>query len=75
MKEWLEDFVKSLVSLPDQVAISQKDGLKTVVLTIKVAEDDLPLFEGRNNRLPWALERAASLAGIRPRMRYVVKVV
>lgn len=75
MKEWLEDFVKSLVSLPDQVAVSQKDGLQTVVLTIKVAEDDLSLFHGRNNRLIWALERAASLAGIRPRMRYVVKIV
>ncbi len=74
MIEWLEDYVKSLVSRPEEVSVSHKEGVKVIQVSIKVADGDLYLFEGRHNRLMRAMTGVASLAGVRPRMRYVLKV-
>lgn len=74
MLEWIDSYVKSLVSMPDRVSLSRKDGVKSIVINIKVASEDRALFEGRNNRLLWALKSTAALAGAKPRVRYVVKV-
>ena len=74
MLEWLENYVKSLVSLPEQVSVSAKDGVKVIVVSIKVAADDYGLFAGRQNRLVKAMTSAASLAGAKERTRYVLKV-
>ena len=73
MKEWIEQYVKSLVQSPDAVSISLSEGIKTVILTIKVAESDLARFDGRNNRLTRSLTKVAGLAGAKDRMRYILK--
>jgi predicted RNA-binding protein YlqC (UPF0109 family) len=73
MNEWLENYVKSLVQFPDQVESSQKDGVQTHVITIKVANEDFDPFKGRNNRLARALSMVASLNGAKARKRFVVK--
>ncbi len=44
------------------------------VVNLKVATQDLNLFEGRNNRLVRAMGSFLSLAGAKPRIRYVLKV-
>ena len=74
MIEWLENYIKSLVSMPDEVSISRQEGVQVILLNLTVADDDLHLFEGRHNRLIRALNAVASLPGAKPRMRYVFKV-
>lgn len=74
MVEWLESYVKSLVAAPDAVEVSSKKGEVSMVVNIKVAGDDLGLFQGRNNRLVRAMSVVASLAGAKSRTRYVLKV-
>ena len=75
MKDWLENFVKELVQFPDQVSASQKDGIQTNIISVKVASEDFPLFKGKNNRLTRSMNIVAGLAGARTRKRYVVKFV
>ena len=75
MNTWIENYIKSLVSVPDQVEVSEKAGVLTHVFSVKVAQEDLGLFLGRSNRLVRALSSAACLAGAKSRRRYVVKVV
>ena len=74
MFEWIENYVKSLVSQPDNVSLTTKEGVATVVVDISLASEDLALFDGRQNRLLKALNTVAGLAGARTRTRYVVKV-
>jgi len=75
MMEWIESYAKDLVGSPDQVSVSNKEGDMVQVVNLKVATDDLSMFEGRNNRLTRALGSILSLAGSRERVRYVLKVV
>ncbi len=74
MVEWLEAYVKSLVSTPDAVEVNPKKGETTLVVNIKVAGDDIDLFQGRHNRLVRAMNVVASLAGVKSRTRYILKV-
>jgi len=74
MIEWLEAYIKSLVSKPDAVEVSPKKGEVSMVLNISVAKEDLDLLQGRHNRLVRALNVVASLAGVRSRTRYILKV-
>jgi predicted RNA-binding protein YlqC (UPF0109 family) len=75
MMEWIESFVKDLVGQPDQVSVSNKEGVLVQVVNLKVATEDLSMFDGKNNRLTRALGSILSLAGVRDRVRYVLKVV
>jgi len=75
MMEWIESFVKALVGNPDQVSVSSKEGVMVQVVSLKVASEDLSMFEGRNNRLTRAMASVLSLAGVKERVRYVLKVV
>ena len=75
MIEWLKETVQSLVTQPDQVDITEKAGVQVVVLSVTVAPEDFALFAGKSNRLTRALNGVASLAGVRERKRYVLKVI
>ena len=75
MREWLENFIKELVQFPDRVSVSQNEGIKTVVMNVRVAGEDLAQFEGRNNRLTRSLNAAVSLTGAKTRMRYLLRFV
>ena len=74
MLKWLEQYLGALVSKPEELNISEKRGVTTVVVSIKMAPEDRGLLAGRNNRLMRALNVVASLAGLQPRMRYVLKL-
>lgn len=74
MIEWLAQYIKSLANKPDQVSASLKEGEITSVISITVANEDLPLLEGSNNRITRALNQVAQLAGAKDRTRYLVKV-
>ena len=71
MINWIVDYVKDLVQYPDQVSVTQKEGVSTIVFNLKMASDDLPLFD---SRLSKALESVVSLAGSQIRRRYILKV-
>lgn len=74
MKDWIEKILKAMVSNPEVVRLDQSQGEITVVFTAVVAGEDFHLFRGRGDRLLRALNTAISLAGIKDRKRYVLKL-
>ena len=74
MKEWLETYVKAMVSEPDAVAVSEEEGISVRVYSVTVSDADKELLAGRTNRLTRALNTALQLAGARTRKRHVLKV-
>lgn len=74
METWVESFVKDMVSVPDAVSVSLSQGIKTMVMDVKVASDDVAVFKNQQSRLLKAMNTVAGLAGSRDRIRYVLKV-
>ena len=74
MMEWIENYIKDLVSLPDRVAVSVNKSVVVAVVHLKLAAEDRPLFDGRNNRLARALASVLVLASARDRVRYVLRI-
>ena len=67
MIEWIENYVKAMVDHPDQVSVSSKEGVKTVIVSVTVAAEDYVHFKGKNNRLTRSLASAVSLTGVKSR--------
>ena len=76
MEALLEYLVRSLVDEPDEVtveAIEEDDG--TVVLELRVAEDDAGKVIGRGGRTVAALRTVVKAAAVRDGQRVLVDVV
>ena len=64
MKEVLELIVKSLVSNPDSVQISENVTINSIELKVKVAKDDMGKVIGKQGRLAKSIRTVIkSLAG------------
>ncbi len=74
MQQWIVTYTKSLVSQPDRVSLSVKEGALVDVLHLTVASEDLALLGGKQNRLTRAIGSVIALAGVKRRRRYVLKV-
>lgn len=74
METWVEEYLRKIVSQPDQIAVNRSEGVKTVVLSVNLADEDRTMFNGRNNRLLRALNHAVCFAGATTRTRYVVQI-
>lgn len=75
MKQWLERFLKAIVKHPDEVVVSQTEGVRTVVYQVRVAPVDYGRVKGRRGRMINALKTVAALCGRKVRVRHVVELV
>ena len=75
MKEWLTNYIQTIVSEPDQVEVSSSDGELVTVYTVKVAGSDVGRVKGRQGRMVLALQSVLGIASLKQRRRYVVDVV
>ncbi|NTV41695.1 MAG: KH domain-containing protein [Syntrophobacteraceae bacterium] len=64
MKELVEYLVKSLVDQPEEVFLAEREEEDTVILELKIAQDDLGKVIGKNgntiNAIRTVLQAAAS---------------
>jgi predicted RNA-binding protein YlqC (UPF0109 family) len=64
MKELVEYLVKSLVDQPEEVVLAEREEEDTVILELKIAQDDLGKVIGKNgntiNAIRTVLQAAAS---------------
>jgi len=76
LKELLEYLVRSLVSEPDEVDVTEvheDDG--TIVLELSVGEDDYGNVIGRGGRTAAALRAVIKAAAVKDRRRVFVDIV
>ncbi|MBN2373130.1 KH domain-containing protein [bacterium] len=74
-KEVLEEIVKAIVDNPEQVKVSEIDGDQTVILEVRVAENDLGKVIGRKGRTITAIRSLLSSIGGKNSKRYVLELV
>jgi predicted RNA-binding protein YlqC (UPF0109 family) len=74
MKDWIEKTMKRMVSQPDAVRLEQSEGEITVIFSAVVAGEDFHIFRGQGDRLLRSLNAAISLAGVKQRKRYLLKL-
>ena len=75
MKELVEKMAKSLVDNPDEVAVSEVDGERTVVFELRVANSDLGKVIGKQGKTARAMRTILSATGTKLGKRAVLEIL
>ena len=75
MREAIEMIVKSLVDEPDNVDIRELDRNGTMLIEVRVAQQDVGKIIGKQGRTIRALRSLARIAGAKQNRRYLLEIV
>ena len=70
MKELLEFIARELVDEPDEVQVEEVDDDRGVLLTLRVAKDDMGKVIGRGGRTARAIRSIMKAAAVREGIRH-----
>lgn len=73
LKKLVEVLVRNLVDTPDQVAISEVEGPRTLTLEVRVAQGDMGKVIGRQGRVAKAIRTVAKAAAVKDGRRVTVE--
>lgn len=75
MKELLEHIAKSLVDNPDEVSVNEVEGEQSIILELRVADDDMGKVIGKQGRIAKAIRVVMKAAAIKENKRVVVEII
>ncbi|MDU1411599.1 MAG: KH domain-containing protein [Clostridium sp.] len=75
MKELLTIIAKSLVDNPDAVVVNEITGEHSIILELKVAEEDMGKVIGKQGRIAKSIRTVVKAAAIRENKRVVVEII
>ncbi|HDZ86665.1 MAG TPA: KH domain-containing protein [Actinobacteria bacterium] len=75
MKELLETLAKALVDKPDEVEVSSIESDKSVILQLKVADDDVGKVIGKEGRIAKALRIIVKASSVKEGKKAVVEII
>ncbi len=75
MKELLEQIAKSLVDNPEDVSVNEVEGEQSLILELRVSEDDMGKVIGKQGRIAKAIRVVMKAAAIKENKRVVVEIV
>ena len=75
MKEVLEIIAKSLVDDPEAVEVREVDEDQTVILELRVAENDMGKVIGKQGRIAKAIRSVVKAAASRENKRVAVEIL
>jgi hypothetical protein len=75
MKELLELIAKALVDDPDEVSVSEVEGEQTIILELRVAQDDLGKVIGKQGRTARSIRTLLSAAGTKLGKRFHLEII
>ena len=65
MREWLETIVKSLVEKPDEVQITENHGEYSMIIELRVSQDDMGKVIGKQGRIARAIRTILKAASVK----------
>ena len=74
MERLVEIIAKSLVDHPDQVTVHQEEDARTIVIKLRVAQEDMGKVIGKQGRIAKAIRAVVSAAGTRSNKRLIVDI-
>lgn len=75
MKELVEILAKALVDHPEQVEVNEVVGEQSIILELKVAQDDMSKVIGKQGRIAKAIRTVVKAAAIKEEKRVVVEII
>ena len=75
MKELVEVITKALVDDPDSVVVSEREGKKTTVLEVHVADSDMGKVIGKQGRIAKAIRSVVKAAAAKEDKKVIVDIL
>ncbi|HHU76003.1 MAG TPA: KH domain-containing protein [Firmicutes bacterium] len=75
MKELVEYIAKSLVDYPEKVDVTQVEGERSVILELRVAQEDMGKVIGKQGRIAKAIRTVVNAAAIKENKRVMVEII
>ncbi len=75
MRQLIEDIVRSLVDMPDQVQIKEVIGEHAHVLELQVAKEDLGKVIGKGGAHASAIRTLMAAASGKEKKRYILEII
>ncbi|NLZ27661.1 MAG: KH domain-containing protein [Firmicutes bacterium] len=75
MKELVEYIAKSLVDYPEQVDVQQVEGERSIILELRVAQEDMGKVIGKQGRIAKAIRIVVGAAAIKENKRVMVEII
>jgi uncharacterized protein len=75
MKELLEYLAKALVDNPDQVSVNQVEGERSIILELRVAQEDMGKVIGKQGRIAQALRTLVKSAAVKDGKRVSIEII
>ena len=75
MKELVEVIAKALVDHPDEVVVAEKEDAKSVILELKVAQEDMGKVIGKQGRIAKAIRTVVKSAASKDDKKVIVEIL
>lgn len=75
MKELLETIAKALVDNPDDVLVNEIEGEQSVILELRVAQEDMGKVIGKQGRIAKAIRTVIKAAATKENKRVIVEIL
>ena len=75
MKELVEIIAKSLVDNPEEVKVNEVAGEQSIILELKVAQEDMGKVIGKQGRIAKAIRTVVKAAAVKEEKRVVVEII
>ncbi len=75
MKELVEILAKALVDHPEQVEVNEVVGEQSIILELKVAQDDMGKVIGKQGRIAKAIRTVVKAAALNEDRKAVVEII
>jgi uncharacterized protein len=73
--ELVEFIAKSLVDNPDEVQVNEVEGTQSIIIELKVADEDMGKVIGKQGRIAKAIRTVVKAAAIKDNKRVVVEII
>ncbi|MGL4344133.1 MAG: KH domain-containing protein [Cellulosilyticaceae bacterium] len=75
MKQLVEVIAKELVDYPEAVTVSEKETQGTIVLELKVAQEDMGKIIGKQGKIAKAIRTIVKSAAVSSEKKFVVEIM
>ncbi|KAF5069720.1 MULTISPECIES: KH domain-containing protein [Acetobacterium] len=75
MKELVEIIAKALVEHPDAVSVQEVEGEQSIILELKVADDDMGKVIGKQGRIAKAIRTVIKAAATKEDKRVMLEII
>ena len=75
MKELVEVIAKALVDYPDQVAVTETETDKSIVVELRVAQSDMGKVIGKQGRIAKAIRSVVKAAASKSEKKVIVDIM